>query len=177
MKLVATPILDLRVVEPAPIGDARGFFLNLYEDRVFREAGLQAKFVRSALSYNAKRGTLRGMHYQTKPHEEAKLVRCAVGAVFDVAIDLRAGSPTFQKWHGLELSAQNRKQLYIPGGFAHGYLTLTDHVELHYELSEYYSPPHYRGVRWNDPAFGIEWPFSPVEIAERDANYALFAPQ
>lgn len=132
--------------------------------------------VQSNLSFNPHKGTLRGMHYQRAPHEETKVVRCTMGAVFDVAVDLRRDSPTFKQWVGTPLTVENREMLVIPPGCAHGYLTLTTNSEVSYQMSAYYAPTHGAGVRWNDPAFGIRWPGDVMKIADRDRDYPDFKP-
>jgi dTDP-4-dehydrorhamnose 3,5-epimerase len=134
-------------------------------------------FVQANVAWNARKGTLRGMHYQRAPHEEAKLVRCTRGAIFDVAIDLRPGSRTFKKWVGFELSEENRLIQYVPRGCAHGYLTLRDDTSVCYEVSQAYAPSHAAGVRWDDPAFSIRWPIAPTCLAPRDAGYEDFDPR
>lgn len=154
-------------VEARP--DPRGLFARTFCRDEFRAHGLCTEFVQCNTAWNARRGTLRGMHYQAAPRGEIKLVRCTRGAVFDVIIDLRPDSPTFRRWAGVELSADNRRALYIPDGFAHGLQTLTDDTEVFYQMSEVYVPELARGVRWNDPAFGIDWPIDPPVLSERDA--------
>jgi dTDP-4-dehydrorhamnose 3,5-epimerase len=162
------------VVEPEQIADERGFFARTWDAREFSARGLNGALAQCSISYNAKRGTLRGMHYQATPHEEAKLVRCPAGAIFDVAVDLRPQSPTYLRWAGTELSAENRLALYIPEGCAHGFLTLADDSEVHYQISEYYAPDAARGVRYDDPAFALEWPGDVRVINERDRSYPDF---
>ena len=158
-------------IELERIEDRRGFFARSFCAREFAERGLAAAFVQSSVSFNARAGTLRGMHFQLPPHREVKLVRCTAGAVFDAIVDLRCGSPTRLRWFGTELSAENRRMLYIPEGFAHGFLTLAPDTEVFYEMSEFYAPQAGRGLRWNDPALGIRWPAAPAVIADRDASY------
>jgi dTDP-4-dehydrorhamnose 3,5-epimerase len=162
------------VVEPELHKDTRGFFARTWGEQEFKARGLNARLVQCSVSFNAKRGTLRGMHYQVAPHEETKFVRCTHGAIFDVVLDLRPRSPKFRHHLGVELTAQNRKMLYVPEGVAHGFITLADASEVFYQMSEIWSPEHARGVRWNDPAFRIQWPLKPEVIAERDANYPDF---
>jgi len=160
------------IVEPEKIKDQRGFFARAWCKKEFEDHGLSLSWVQNNISFNLKRYTLRGMHYQSTPFEEAKLVRCTRGAIFDVMIDLRPDSPTFLKWVGLELHSGNFKMLYIPENFAHGYLTLNDNTEVFYQVSKPYSPGHERGLRWNDPAFGIHWPIKghPL-ISDKDRNW------
>jgi dTDP-4-dehydrorhamnose 3,5-epimerase len=162
------------LVEPELHGDDRGFFARIWCQEEFKRRGLNDRLVQCSVSFNAKKGTLRGMHYQVAPYREAKLIRCSHGAIYDVAIDLRPESPTFKRHVGAELSAQNRKMLYVPEGFAHGFITLSDQTEVLYHISEFWSPAHARGVRWNDPAFGIKWPAQPEIIADRDREYPDF---
>lgn len=154
--------------------DERGAFGRTWDPDVARQHGLTEYFDYTCISTNIARGTLRGMHYQTDPHGEIKLVRCTKGAIFDVAIDLRPESPTFKKWYGAELTAENHQSLYIPQGFAHGFLTLEPDSEVLYYLKHPYVAQAASGVRWDDPAFGIEWPGKPAVIAERDAAYPDF---
>ena len=175
MRFVETPIADVWVIEPELLEDERGFFARTWDTDVFAERGLSPRFVQSSISYNRTRGTLRGLHFQAAPHEEAKLVRCTSGAIFDVAVDLRRDSETFRRWFGVELSARNRLALYVPEGCAHGFLTLADDSEVSYQISELWAPDAGRGVRWDDPVFGIEWPGEVVVINERDRTYADFA--
>jgi dTDP-4-dehydrorhamnose 3,5-epimerase len=162
------------LLEPELHGDERGFFARIWCQEEFKRRGLNDKLVQCSVSFNAKKGTLRGMHYQVAPYREAKLIRCSHGAIYDVAIDLRPESPTFRRHVGVELSEQNRKMLYVPEGFAHGFITLRGQTEVLYHISEFWSPAHARGVRWNDPAFGIRWPTQPEIIAERDKVYPDF---
>ena len=154
MKFEESHIPGVFLIEPELLGDDRGFFARSFCQKEFAEFGLEQNYVQCNLSYNADRGTTRGMHFQTSPHEEVKLVRCTRGAVFDVAVDFREDSPTYLQWFGTELSDSNRNMLYIPRGFAHGYQTLTADTELFYQVSEFYSPGFEDGLRWNDPARG-----------------------
>jgi dTDP-4-dehydrorhamnose 3,5-epimerase len=151
--------------------DERGFFARSWCQEEFESHGLDSRVVQCSLSYNERRGTLRGMHYQEAPHEEAKLVRCTMGALYDVIIDLRPNAATFKKWLAVELTPENRRALYIPEGFAHGFQTLSDNTEVFYQMSEFYHPEAARGLRWDDPAFGIEWPIQALVIAEKDRQY------
>lgn len=154
--------------------DQRGFFARSWCQQEWDRAGLNPRLAQCNVSFNLRRGTLRGMHYQAAPHAEAKLVRCTRGAIYDVAVDLRPDSPTFLRWAAAELTADNRRALYIPEGCAHGFLTLEDNTEVFYQMSEFYHPEAARGVRWNDPAFGIEWPAEVKVISERDRSYPDF---
>jgi dTDP-4-dehydrorhamnose 3,5-epimerase len=170
-----TEIEGVRIVEPMRREDERGFFARTWDADEFRRAGLAGVVVQTSLSFSRRRGTLRGMHYQEAPHAEAKLIRCTAGAIFDVALDLRPGSATFRRWVGIELSAENRLALYVPEGCAHGFLTLADDSEVAYQMSAPHVPEAARGVRYDDPAFAIEWPGEVVVINERDAGYPDFA--
>jgi len=156
------------------MADDRGFFARTFCQQEFAEHRLKTEFAQSGISFNAKKGTLRGMHYQAEPHQEAKVVRCTLGAVYDVIIDLRADSPTYTNSLAVELTAENRRMIYIPEGFAHGYQTLTDNTEVFYQISEKYVEESARGVRWDDPAFGIQWPHDNRLIAGRDQTYPDF---
>lgn len=162
------------LIQLEPKQDSRGFFARTFCQREFAEHGLDAQVAQCNVSFNPRKGTLRGMHYQAKPYEEAKVVRCTMGRIYDVIIDLRRESPTFKKSFGVELTAQDRNMLYVPRGFGHGFQTLENDAEIFYQISEFYSPDHERGVRWNDPAFGIEWPPDERIISERDQNYPDF---
>jgi dTDP-4-dehydrorhamnose 3,5-epimerase len=175
VKFTKLAIAGSYLVELERMADERGFFARTFCSREFEAQGLSGKLVQCSTSFNLKKGTLRGMHYQKAPAEEDKLVRCTMGALFDVFIDLRPASPTFRRWVGTELSADNRKALYIPKGCAHGFLTLADNSEIFYQMSEFWEPGHGAGVRWNDPAFGVEWPATPAILAPRDATYPDFS--
>jgi len=154
--------------------DERGFFSRAWCSKEYAENGLNPRLVQCSLSSNRQKGTLRGMHYQAVPHSEAKSVRVIRGAIYDVVLDLRPQSTTFRQWIGVTLTAANRDMVYIPEGCAHGFLTLEDDSEIFYQISEYYHPESARGVRWNDPAFGIDWPAQPEIISERDRTFADF---
>lgn len=174
MRFLPLPLSGAFVVEAEPITDERGLFARTFCAHEFVAHGLNPHLVQCSLSFNKHKGTLRGMHYQAKPHEETKLVRCTSGAIYDVILDLRPDSPTFRQWAGVELSAENRKALYVPEGFAHGFLTLHDETEVFYQMSEFFHPECAVGVRWDDAAFNIRWPESVVVISERDRGYAPF---
>jgi len=161
------------LVDLVPSSDVRGFFARSYSAQEFAAQGLGPELRECSVSYNARKATLRGMHYQIAPHEEHKLVRCTAGAIFDVIVDLRPASGHYRRWFGTEINADNRRALFIPPGFAHGFVTLADHSEVLYMISIAHSPAHARGVRWNDPSLGIEWPLQPRVIAPRDAEYPL----
>ncbi len=171
-----TKLKGAYIIEIDPIVDERGFFARSFCAKEFEKYGLNPSIAQCNISYNEKKGTLRGMHYQVPPYEEAKLVRCTRGAIYDVIIDLRPDSSTFKQWVSIELTGNNRRMLYIPEGIAHGYLTLEDHTEIVYQMSEFYHPECARGVRWNDPAFGIQWPIQPLFIVSRDESYKEFKP-
>ena len=166
-----TGLAGALLIEPERMADSRGFFARTFCARDFAERGLASVFVQSSVSFNLRAGTLRGLHFQLPPHREVKLVRCTAGAIWDAIVDLRAGSPTRLRWFGSELSAENRRMLYIPEGFAHGFITLQPNSEVFYEMTEFFAPQAARGLRWNDPAFAIAWPKEPQVIAERDASY------
>jgi dTDP-4-dehydrorhamnose 3,5-epimerase len=162
------------IIDAERLEDERGFFARTWCQREFEARGINARLAQCSVSFNKKKGTLRGMHYQTAPHEEAKLVRCTMGAIFDVIIDLRRQSATFKKWVAVELNEHNRRMLYVPEGFAHGFQTLEDDTEVSYQMSEFYAPEHAGGVRWNDPGFQIRWPEAEPLISPRDQQYADF---
>ncbi len=176
MIFTETELKDAYVVDLERREDERGFFARAWCANEFAEAGLSTRLVQCNVSFNREKATLRGMHYQLPPHAEAKLVRCTRGAIYDVIIDLREDSPMYKRWTGFELSAENGRALYIPEGFAHGYQTLVPETETYYQVSEFYAPGAERGVRWNDPAFAIEWPFPdrPV-MSEKDSNWPDYA--
>jgi len=161
------------VIEPEIIEDERGFFARSWAPEDFEHHGLDARLAQCNISFNKLRGTVRGMHFQVSPHEETKLVRCTRGAMFDVAVDLRRGSPTRFVWTGIELSADNYRMLYIPAGFAHGYQTLQDETEVFYQISENYYPESARGLRWDDPCLGVRWPLPMTTMSQRDREFSL----
>jgi dTDP-4-dehydrorhamnose 3,5-epimerase len=168
-----TELRGAYIIEPELIWDERGFFARTWSKEDFVSHGLNSTLVQCNSSFNKQRGTLRGMHYQIPPHEEAKLVRCSAGAIYDVIVDLRVDSLTWLKWIGVELTASNHLMLYIPEGFAHGFQTLEDDTEVFYQVSEYYHPESARGVRWDDPALSINWPLSIGVISERDRSHPI----
>lgn len=176
MRFRATPLKDAFTIELEKRGDDRGFFARFFCRDEFGAAGLETQFAQANNSLSAKKGTLRGLHYQLAPAAEVKVVRCIRGALFDAIIDLRPDSPTFGRWFGAELTAENRVMMYVPRGFAHAILTLTDDTEALYLVSDVYSPENERGVRWNDPRFKVGWPIAPVEISEKDAKWPDFDP-
>ncbi len=203
MLFTETKLKGAFLIEPEKLEDERGFFARSFCAREFEEHGLNPRVVQCNISYNVRKGTLRGMHYQVAPYEEAKLVRCTTGGIYDVIIDLRPNSNTYCQWIGFELSSPRSplptncsplaahssqptahcspltahcyRMLYVPEGFAHGFLTLQDNTEVFYQMSEFYAPDTARGLRWNDPAFGIEWPLEPAVLSEKDRNYPEFS--
>ena len=175
MKFTETQLKGAYTIEPELLTDERGFFARSWCQKEFIEFGLNPNLVQCNISFNHKKGTLRGMHYQAKPHEEAKLVRCTMGAIYDVIIDLRPESPTFKQWVAVKLTAENRKMLYIPEGMAHGFQTLVDNTEVFYQMSEFYHSESATGVRWDDPIFRIIWlETSSMIISEKDKSYPNF---
>lgn len=157
-----------------PKCDERGFFARSWCQREFESNGLNSKLAQCSISFNARKGTLRGMHYQAAPYPEAKLVRCTKGAIYDVVVDLRPQSSTYKQWIGATLTAENRQMLYVPEHCGHGFLTLEDDTEIFYQISEFYHPELSRGVRWDDPAFSIAWPAAAGQMSERDRTYPNF---
>ena len=174
MTFLETSVPGVLLVEIVAHEDDRGFFARTWCREEFRTHGLNPRLEQCSVSFNRARGTLRGMHYQVAPYEEAKLVRCTAGAIYDVVIDLRRASPTFGRWTAAELTALNRRMLYVPEGCAHGFLTLEDATEVFYQISEVYRPEASRGVRWDDPAFSIKWPADVCTMSERDRQYPDF---
>ena len=158
MEFTKTNLEGVLVVEPRVFGDHRGWFMETYSEAEFSKNGLNLDFVQDNHSFSAAKGTLRGLHYQLNPKAQTKLVRCTKGAIYDVAVDIRRGSPTFGAWFGIELSAENKKQLLIPKGFAHGFMTITEDVEVQYKVDELYAPECDGGILWSDPDIGIDWP-------------------
>ena len=175
MIFTETALPGAYVIDLEPLADERGFFARIWCAREFAARGLESRLVQSSVSVNTRRGTLRGIHYQAPPHAEVKLVRCTRGAVFDVIIDLRPDSATYLRPFGIELTAENRLALYIPKGFAHGFQTVVDDTEVFYHMSEVYVAAAGRGLRWNDPTFGVPWPIVPPILLARDATYPDFA--
>lgn len=170
MKFTPTKISGVWIIDPERREDERGWFARTWCTREFEAQGLNPQLVQCSASFNRKKGTLRGMHYQAAPHEETKVVRCTRGALFDVALDLRPNSPTFKRWVGVELTRENGRALYIPEGCAHGFQTLEDNTEVLYLISEFHAPESVSGVRWNDPVIGIRWPLSAPILSPRDGN-------
>jgi dTDP-4-dehydrorhamnose 3,5-epimerase len=170
------PLDGVFLVEIEPHADERGFFARAFCEGEFAERGLPARFPQCNLSRNTRAGTLRGLHYNAVPHREAKLVRCVAGAIWDVVVDLRAGSPTYLRWFGAELTAARGEAMFVPEGFAHGFVTLSDGADVFYQMSAVYVPGAGRGLRWNDPRIGIVWPRPPAVISDRDRDYPDFDP-
>lgn len=170
MNVIKTNIEGLYIIEPKVFGDNRGWFMESWSQKKMEEAGLHYNFIQDNHSYSSVKGTLRGLHFQKGSHSQAKLVRCAKGAVLDIAVDLRKGSPTYKKWYSIELSAENKKQFLIPRGFAHGFLTLTDEVEFLYKADNYYNFESDRNIIWNDEEIGVEWGISNPILSEKDAK-------
>jgi dTDP-4-dehydrorhamnose 3,5-epimerase len=171
MRFLETKLDGAWLIEPEPIRDSRGYFARTFCTRDFEERGLESRFVQHSRSFSATKGTLRGLHFQTAPHEEVKLVSCVSGAVFDVIVDMRPESPSYRQWQGFELSADNKRQLYVPAGFAHGFQTLTDDAELNYLISAFYEPAASTGISYDDPALGVTWPLPVSVISDRDRSW------
>ena len=177
MKFTETNLKGAFVIEQELNTDDRGFFARVWCQNELKAHGLNPNLAQSSIALSNKKWTLRGMHYQLPPHEEAKLVLCTKGAVYDAIVDLRPDSPTYKKWFGIEITEKTRKMIYIPEGFAHGYQTLEDNTEVLYFISQFYSPKSYTGIRWNDPVFGVKWPNmneSEINISEKDKNFPDF---
>jgi len=168
MRFTETKLDGAFLIDIEPIEVERGFFARSFCRNEFAAHGLNTELVQCNISFNRKKGTLRGMHYQTPPHAEAKVVRCTRGIIYDVIVDLRRQSPTYRQWFGVELSADNYRMLYVPEGLAHGFLTLRDDSEVLYQMSTYFAPESATGVRWDDPALNIHWPEQPILISEKD---------
>lgn len=174
MRFTKSKLDGAYIIDLDPFNDERGFVAYAWSAQEFIKQGLSAKLEEIIVSYSLRKGTLRGMHYQNEPFAQGKLVRCTQGAIYDVAIDLRVQSPTYKKWEAVELTARNHRMFYIPEGCAHGFQTLEDQTEVFYQMSNVYAPDHANGVRWNDPAFGVEWPEDELTIIDRDRNYPDF---
>jgi len=165
------PLAGAWLIDVDPRGDERGFLARTYDEKEFAKRGLCTRWVQRSTVFSPKAGTLRGLHFQRAPHEEIKLIRCTAGAVYDVIVDLRPDSPSYLGWYGTELSAENRRSIYVPGGFAHGAQTLEADTELYYQMSEVYRPEAASGVRWDDAAVGVEWPMGEPMLSERDRMF------
>lgn len=175
MKRIETSLPGVWIIDPRVIGDHRGYFMETYSARAFADMGITADFVQDNQSFTAKKGTLRGLHFQNAPMAQAKLIRVNRGAVLDVVVDLRKGSPTYLRWASCEVSAENRRMLYVPRGFGHGFLTLTDDVEFCYKVDAPYSPECDRSIRFDDPAIGVSWGISDPILSAKDAQAPLLA--
>lgn len=170
MKITETRLKDVFLIEPKVFGDHRGWFMESYSKIKLSEAGIINDFVQDNQSFSAQKGTLRGLHYQLNPKSQAKIVRCTKGSILDVAVDIRKGSPMYKKWIAVELTAENRKQLFIPRGFAHGFVTLTDDVEVQYKADNYYAPEYDGSIRYDDPDIGVDWGEGEFILSEKDKN-------
>jgi dTDP-4-dehydrorhamnose 3,5-epimerase len=175
MIFTETALKGVLLIDPEPVRDERGMFMRTWCQREFEAHGLPITWVQSSISVNARKGTMRGLHYQSAPNEEVKLVRCTVGAIYDVIVDLRSASPTYCHYVGITLSADHRRAVYIPKGCAHGFLTLEDNSEVSYCISEFHVPTSARGFRWDDPAFQIAWPASIEVMSEKDRTWPAFS--
>jgi dTDP-4-dehydrorhamnose 3,5-epimerase len=176
MKFTSIPLVGAYLIEVEPTFDDRGFFARSWSSAEFGERGLNRNVAQCSISFNTKKGTLRGLHYQEQPHAETKLVRCSSGAIFDVIVDLRPASANYCKWFGIELTAANRRMLYVPEGFAHGFQTLTNDTEVFYQISEEYRSESSKGVRWDDPLLGIVWPLPVSVLSDRDRSFPNYIP-
>lgn len=175
MKVTEARLPGVKVIDPAVFGDNRGFFMESYNAQAFAKNGIDHVFVQDNHSLSAEAGVLRGLHYQLNPKAQTKLVRVAAGAIYDVVVDIRKGSPTFGQWQGFILSAANKRQLLVPQGFAHGFCTLVPNSEVLYKVDELYSPEHDRGIAWNDPALGIDWPTDKPILSDKDGRHPVLA--
>ena len=175
MNVIKTELPGVVILEPQVFGDARGWFMESWSQKKMEDIGISVDFVQDNHSFSAEKGTLRGLHYQLNPMAQAKMLRVSRGAIFDVAVDIRRGSPTYAKWVGVELSAENYRQLFIPRGFAHGFITLTDDVEVQYKADNFYSPDCDGNIRWDDPEIGVVWPISPRVLSDKDSSAPLLS--
>lgn len=174
MLFTETALKDSFLIKPEKINDERGYFTRIFDKNEFKKRGLVSDFVQDSISFNRIKGTIRGMHFQLCPFEEAKIVTCIKGKIFDVVIDLRSSSKTFKHWFNFELDAEIGNMIYIPKGIAHGFQTLEDNTTVSYKMSEYFNPNLYRGLRWNDPFFNIKWPLKPTMISKKDLSFPDF---
>lgn len=174
MKLIQTKFDTAFIIEPKVFGDHRGFFMETYHQKVFNDLGINYSFTQDNHSLSQQAGTLRGLHYQLNPKAQTKVVRCTKGAIYDVIVDIRKSSPTFGQWQGFILTANNKRQLLVPQGFAHGFCTLVNDVEVQYKVDEFYSPENDRGILWNDPELAIDWPTSNPVLSEKDTKHPEF---
>lgn len=175
MNIIKTDIEDVLIIEPKVFGDHRGWFTETYSKLRFDELGLDIEFIQDNHSYSAQKGTLRGLHFQLEPKAQTKLIRCIKGEILDVAVDIRQGSPTYKKWVAVKLSEDNKRQLLIPKGFAHGFLTLTNDVEVEYKVDEYYAPECDRSIRYDDPEINVDWGNIEPVLSEKDLNAPILA--
>ncbi|WP_373233124.1 dTDP-4-dehydrorhamnose 3,5-epimerase [Cohnella sp.] len=175
MKVIETKLAGVKLIDPSVFGDHRGFFMESYSSKKFAENGIGCEFVQDNHSLSVEAGVLRGLHYQLNPKAQSKLVRVTVGAIYDVVVDIRKGSPTFGQWEGFILSSANKRQLFVPQGFAHGFCTLVPHTEVLYKVDEFYSLENDRGIAWNDPALGIDWPVLQPVLSDKDSQHPLIA--
>jgi dTDP-4-dehydrorhamnose 3,5-epimerase len=173
MELIKTEIEDLYIIEPQVFKDNRGWFMESYSAQKLKEKGIDVEFIQDNHSLSIERGVLRGLHFQLTPKAQTKLVRCTRGEIYDIAVDLREGSPTYKKWFGVELSAENKKQFLIPKGFAHGFLTLSENTEVQYKVDEYYAPEYDRSIRFDDPEIDVDWGIDNPVLSDKDKNAAL----
>lgn len=171
MNIIPTKFQEVLLLEPTVYGDDRGFFFESYSEKLYKENGIELNFVQDNHSLSQKSGTIRGMHYQLEPKAQTKLVRATRGAIYDVVVDIRKGSPTYGEWEGFILMADNKRQLLVPQGFAHGFCTLVENTEVQYKVDKVYSPEHDRGISWNDPSIGIIWPVSNPILSEKDKHH------
>ncbi len=175
MKVIETKLSGVKLIDPTVFGDHRGFFMESYSSQKFAENGIGCEFVQDNHSLSVEAGVLRGLHYQLNPKAQSKLVRVTAGAIYDVVVDIRNGSPTFGQWEGFILSSANKRQLFVPQGFAHGFCTLVSHTEVLYKVDEFYSPENDRGIAWNDPILGIDWPVLQPILSDKDSKHPLLA--
>jgi dTDP-4-dehydrorhamnose reductase/dTDP-4-dehydrorhamnose 3,5-epimerase len=175
MNIIRTDIEDVLIIEPKIFGDHRGWFTETYSKDKFKELGIDIDFIQDNHSFSAQKGTLRGLHFQLNPKAQTKLIRCTKGEILDVAVDIREGSPTYKKWVAVELTEENKKQLLVPKGFAHGFITLTDDVEVQYKVDEYYSPENDRSIRYDDPDLNVDWGIDNPILSEKDLNAPLLS--
>jgi len=173
MKIIETKLSGVYILEPKVFGDHRGYFMESYNQKVMEELGLEYKLIQDNQSLSAEASTIRGLHYQLNPKAQTKIVRALTGAIYDVVVDIRKSSSTFGQWVGVILSAENKRQIVVPKGFAHGICTLVPNTQIMYKVDEYYSPEHDRGILWNDPALGIDWPTSTPILSDKDKNQPL----
>lgn len=173
MRFIQTKLNGAWLVEPDPVVDERGSFARTFCEKEFENHGMETRFVQHSQSHSSRRGTLRGMHFQQAPYSEVKLVSCIAGAIYDVIVDMRPFSPTLHQWIGFELSPQNRRQVYVPEGFAHGFQTLSDDAVVSYMISQFYTPHASTGVKFDDPVFAIDWPLEPTAMSDRDREWPL----